>query len=67
MRYKVYTKKKERTKEVRREFFLEWTDTKSRPSWQPEENVKSELIRQYYIKHTRAGKRRKHKPYKCFK
>ncbi|XP_052806653.1 uncharacterized protein LOC128235905 [Mya arenaria] len=50
---------KQRTKEGRKEFFLEWSDTKSKPSWEPEDNVKPELIRQFYIKHTRVGKRRK--------
>ena len=58
---------KQRFREGRKEVFIEWRDRRSKPSWQPEDNVKPELVRHFYIKHTKTGKRRKRNPYKYFK
>lgn len=49
----------------RKEYLVEWANRNSRPSWQDEDDVSDELKRQFYIKHTQTGKRRK-RPYKYF-
>ena len=49
----------------KKQYLIEWSDHKFKPSWQDEEDVSDELKRQFYIKHTRTGKRRK-RPYKYF-
>ena len=48
-----------------KQYLVEWSDCRYRPSWQNEENVSEELKRQFYIQHTRTGKRKK-RPYKYF-
>lgn len=56
---------KQRQVGQKKQFLLEWSDVRFKPSWQDEENVSEELKRQFYIRHTRTGKKRK-RPYKCF-
>ena len=56
---------KQRKVGQRKQFLLEWSDSRYKPTWQDEDNVSEELKRQFYIRHTRAGKRRR-RPYKCF-
>lgn len=63
--YSVNKILKQRKVGKRKEFLLEWSDTRFEPSWQDEDNVSEELKRQFYIRHTKTGKKRK-RPYKCF-
>ena len=48
-----------------KQFLLEWSDVRFKPSWEDEDKVSEKLKRQFYIRHTKLGKRRK-RPYKYF-
>lgn len=41
----------------KREFYVKWEDGSK--SWEPEENISDILIREYFISHTKSGKKRK--------
>ena len=49
----------------RKEYLIEWTNPAYKPLWQKESDVSDELKRQFYIRHTKEGKRRK-RPYRYF-
>ena len=58
---------KQRFRDGHKEYLLEWSDIQYKPSWQNETDVSPELKRQFYMSHTKAGKRRKRKnKYKYF-
>ena len=63
--YSVNKILKQRKVGQQKQFLVEWSDCRFKPSWQNEENVSEELKRQFYIQHTKSGKRRK-RPYKYF-
>lgn len=46
-----------RNRTGKREFFVKWEDGSK--SWEPEENLSLELVREYFVKHTKQGKKRK--------
>lgn len=46
-----------RNRTGKREFFVKWEDGSK--SWEPEENLSQELVREYFVKHTKQGKKRK--------
>lgn len=46
-----------RNRAGKREFFVKWED--GTKSWEPEENLSQELVREYFVKHTKQGKKRK--------
>ena len=50
---------KQRKVEHIKQYLIEWSDCRFKPSWQDEEIVPEEYKRQFYIQHTRTGKRRK--------
>ena len=56
---------KQRKVGQKKQYLIEWANRNAKPSWQNENDVSEELKRQFYIKHTRSGKRRK-RPYKYF-
>ena len=58
---------KQRFRDGKRQYLLEWKNSKYKPSWQDEEDVSPELKRVFHITHTKAGKRRKRQPYRYFK
>ena len=58
---------KQRFKNRKRQYLLEWTEDIYKPSWQNEEDVSPELKRLFHLTHTRTGKRRKRQPYQYFK
>ena len=48
-----------------KQYLIEWSNSKAKPSWQDENDISEELKRHFFIKHTRSGKRRKI-PYRYF-
>lgn len=46
-----------RNRTGKREFFVKWEDGSK--SWEPDENLSQELVREYFVKHTKQGKKRK--------
>ena len=63
--YSVNKILKQRKTGENREFLLEWSDDRYRPTWENHKNVSEELQRQFYVRHTKEGRRRR-RPYKYF-
>ena len=63
--FRAYKILKQRKIGQRKQYLIEWSDRHFKPSWQNEADVSDELKRQFYIQHTKTGKRRR-RPYKYF-
>ena len=56
---------KQRKTGKNREYLVEWSDVRFKPTWEHHEDVGEDLQRQFYVRHTKTGRRRK-RPYKYF-
>lgn len=57
--YKANRILKLRIRNGMKEYLIEWSNKKYKPTWQTDENVSEELKRLFYVRYTKSGKKRK--------
>jgi hypothetical protein len=55
---------KQRFRNGKKQYLLEWQNQRYTPSWQDENDVSPELKRLFHVTHTKTGKRRKRQKYR---